>query len=64
MNENFFCNKCNEPMSRIVYGYPTQAMVELAEENEWVLGGCMISPIKFYCKNCKVSWSEDLGFDF
>jgi hypothetical protein len=51
-------------MSRIVYGYPTQALVELAEENEWVLGGCMISPIKFYCKNCNVSWSEDLGFDF
>jgi hypothetical protein len=50
-------------MSRIVYGYPSESLADIAKEKGWILGGCSPSPIKFYCKDCKVSWSEDFGFD-
>ena len=63
MNEKLTCPKCNKDMAKIVYGYPTEALVQLVDSNGWMLGGCSPSPIKFYCKNCKVSWSEDFGFD-
>jgi hypothetical protein len=57
------CKFCNEGMSRIVYGYPTESLLKVAKDNNWVLGGCMPSPLSFYCKLCNASWSEDLGFD-
>ena len=57
------CEKCQSKMWEIVYGYPTPELYELAEQNLWLIGGCSPSPIKFYCKDCKVSWSEDFGFD-
>lgn len=50
-------------MTRIVYGYPTEDARKVAEENGWMLGGCMPSPIEFYCRGCNSSWSSDVGFD-
>lgn len=50
-------------MAKIVYGYPTEALSKIALGKGWILGGCMIHPISRYCRKCKVSWSEDLGFD-
>jgi hypothetical protein len=63
MEEKIFCSRCKDPMSRIVYGYPTEALLEIAAEKGWIIGGCMPTPVSQYCKKCKVSWSEDLGFD-
>jgi hypothetical protein len=50
-------------MTRIVYGYPTETLREIASEKGWVLGGCMPGPITRWCRDCKISWSKDLGFD-
>lgn len=50
-------------MSKIVYGHPTEDAKKVAKENGWILGGCIPSTIQFYCKDCKVSWSIDGGFD-
>ncbi len=50
-------------MSKIVYGHLSPAAAEVAIENGWILGGCIVTPILFYCKACGVSWSEDGGFD-
>jgi hypothetical protein len=50
-------------MTRIVYGHPTETLSQIAQEKGWIIGGCMPSPISRYCKDCNVSWSEDLGFD-
>lgn len=63
MEESLGCISCGKDMSRIVYGYPAAGLSEIAKENNWILGGCMPMPIKFYCRDCKVSWSNDLGFD-
>jgi hypothetical protein len=63
MTKKILCKVCNKDMSRIVYGYPTKDLLEIASEKGWILGGCVISSISRYCKGCQVSWSEDLGFD-
>jgi hypothetical protein len=63
MPEKIFCNACASPMSKIVYGYPTDTLRDMAKKEKWILGGCLISPISFYCRDCEVTWSEDLGYD-
>ena len=63
MEEAVSCIVCGIPMSKILYGHPTETILDMAKEQDWILGGCMPSPISFYCKVCRVSWSEDLGFD-
>jgi hypothetical protein len=57
------CASCGKEMSRVVYGYPTQGLLDLAKENNWVLGGCVIENVKFFCRTCKVSWSTEFGFE-
>jgi hypothetical protein len=63
VDEKILCKICNKEMARIVYGYPTEALSKIASEEGWILGGCMFSPISRYCRECKISWSDDLGFD-
>lgn len=63
VEKEIFCNVCNKLMTRVVYGYPTKALLEVAAEKDWILGGCMPTPVSRYCRECKASWSEDLGFD-
>jgi hypothetical protein len=36
------CPKCGGKMVRIVYGEPTEELIEAAERGEVILGGCCI----------------------
>jgi hypothetical protein len=56
------CLSCSSGMSRIVYGHPSQTLLEIKEEKGWILGGCTPLDIKFLCKNCNASWSSVSGF--
>jgi hypothetical protein len=49
-------------MSRVVYGYPHPALMEIKEEKGWTLGGCTPSDIEFLCKTCDAFWSSVSGF--
>jgi hypothetical protein len=48
------CPKCEGDLVSIVYGYPSQEMVESADRGEILLGGCFVSDNdpQFRCKNC------------
>jgi hypothetical protein len=56
------CLSCDIAMSRIVYGYPSGALLEIKEEKGWILGGCTPSDIEFICKSCNSIWSSIDGF--
>jgi hypothetical protein len=56
------CLDCQADMSRIVYGYPYPALMEIKEEKGWTLGGCIHSDIEFICKSCNSIWSSVDGF--
>ena len=57
------CIKCNREMIKIVYGYPTPAFEDISEDLGMSMGGCTPGPITHFCKECKISWSKDMGFD-
>lgn len=61
--EDKACIKCNKNMSYIVYGYPTEDLYKLSEDNGWVLGGCMMGPVTHICKECQIIWSTDAGYE-
>ena len=56
------CPKCNNELTRIVYGLPTAETAKAADQGEVMLGGCLISPFnqKYYCKSCHIEYSGDL----
>jgi hypothetical protein len=56
------CLDCDTTMSRIVYGYPSESLLQIKEEKGWTLGGCTPSDIEFICKSCNSIWSSIDGF--
>jgi hypothetical protein len=57
------CLNCDTAMSRVVYGYPSPALMEIKEEKGWTLGGCTPLDIEFLCKTCDAFWSSVSGFN-
>jgi hypothetical protein len=57
------CWSCSSGMSKVVYGYPSPALLEIKEEKGWTLGGCAPLDIEFICKTCDAFWSSNSGFN-
>ena len=56
------CPNCNNKMTKIVYGMPSNELFELYEKGIICLGGCIITgndPI-YYCSNCKRKYFDNL----
>jgi hypothetical protein len=49
-------------MSKVVYGYPSPALIDMKQEKGWILGGCTPSDIQFICKSCDSFFSSETGF--
>ncbi|MBI1870915.1 MAG: hypothetical protein HYS07_06970 [Chlamydiae bacterium] len=54
------CPKCGSPENviPIVYGYPSQGLMDRADQGKVKLGGCVIggNDPHYYCKKCEQSW--------
>jgi len=53
------CPECNkETVVDIIYGYPSDELLEEARQNKVVLGGCVVeeSNPEFRCLNCNKEW--------
>ena len=62
MEDEKVCLKCKTSMSKVVYGYPSETLLEMKEEKGWTLGGCTPSDIQFVCKSCNSFFSSETGF--
>jgi hypothetical protein len=40
----------------ILYGWPDVEMLELESEGQIVLGGCVLRPEAWQCRECKARW--------
>ena len=57
--KRYKCPKCGQLSGvRIVYGYPSDELLKVAESGDVVLGGCVIwgDDPNFVCKMCKHEW--------
>ena len=49
-----FCPVCGSSNSiPIVYGRPSEELIEMAERGEVILGGCIPSEYHYKCKDCE-----------
>jgi hypothetical protein len=63
---NVKCPKCNgKNTCRIVWGYPSDNMMKLAEEGKIVLGGCIISDndSMWHCIDCSNEWGKRKDYE-
>ena len=60
--EEILCERCNVPMIRIFYGFPTPAVREMADAGILALAGCMSMTNRnmptHYCKECLYSYPD------
>lgn len=57
-----YCPKCgSDKVAPIVYGLPTYATMQRAEQGEFFLGGCMVcdGQSDYKCKTCEYDWSHE-----
>ena len=56
------CPKCNKRLSLILYGLPSQELIDNIP-NDVILGGCMLmgNDPKYYCSNCNTYFLDDLS---
>lgn len=53
------CPLCNQAMMvPIIYGYPTQHLVEQARLDKIVLGGTVFKEYTHFCHNCQTTYPE------
>lgn len=53
------CSSCGfEETVRIVYGYPSEAILQSSQNKEIVLGGCIVRPNNplYQCLQCGHKW--------
>ena len=51
------CPKCNsDKVISIIYGYPAGDVFEKERRGEVKIGGCIVMPYKWYCKDCENEW--------
>ena len=56
-----FCRALADEGVEIVFGYPSEEMIEQLERGEIVLGGCCVTEDdpEGHCKDCAHSWSQN-----
>ncbi len=51
------CPRCDsDKVVPIKYGYPGIELMEKQRKEKIKLGGCVISPDNWYCKNCELDF--------
>ena len=57
------CPECfsKKSIAKIQYGYPGVEMIEQAEKEEIILGGCSVTDDDpdYHCNNCEYEWKKE-----